>query len=316
MADAAAPIFAINGFYMAMREKYTKAGAMIHYFVVEWDSSKLSWADFRGQALGATDPALSAKNSLRSLVLERWEVLGLPASPDIGNNSVHGSASPFEALVERNNWLGVDIAVDPFGAALLKAGLTLEQLMEFRRDPQVAFGGKNASLFDSLEDVNSDECIQRLKEIAGVQGEAKEDEKFTTNSAFLFIKPHAFTPATINLVSEQLAALGLTITASGELDNEVIDKKKLIDNHYYAIANKASLTKPADLQPSQKAQDEFKVKWGLEWSQAVADGLVFNAIDACAKLGLDGNQMDEVWGKAKKGDQLVKFGGGFYCGKL
>jgi len=316
MADAAAPMFVINGFYMSMREKYTKAGAKIHYFVVEWDSAKLSWADFRGQALGATDPTLSAKGSLRNLVLERWEALGLSALPDIGDNGVHGSASPFEALVERNNWLGVDIAADPFGAALLKAGLTLEQLLEYRRDPQVTFGGKKAGLFDSLEDVNSDECIQRLKEIAGVQGEAKEDEKYTTNSAFLFLKPHAVTPAAISLVTEQLAALGLTVTASGELDNEVIDKKKLIDNHYYAIANKASLTKPADLEPSQKAQDEFKTKWGLEWSQAVADGLVFNAFDACAKRGVDGEQLNDVWAKAKKGDQLVKFGGGFYCGKL
>jgi len=100
------------------------------------------------------------------------------------------------------------------------------------------------------------------------------------------------------------------------LDNEVIENKKLIDNHYYAIANKASLTKPVDLAPSQKAQDDFKTKWGLEWSQAVKDGLVFNAVDACTKRGLDGEQMDTVWAKAKKADELIKFGGGFYCGKL
>jgi len=127
---------------MSMREKYTKPGAQIHYFVVEWDLKKLSWKDFRGQVLGATDPVDSAPQSMRGLVLARWEVLGLPAQPNVGDNGVHGSASPFEALVERNNWLGVDIATDPFGAALLKAGLTLEQILEYRRDPQVTFNGQ------------------------------------------------------------------------------------------------------------------------------------------------------------------------------
>jgi len=315
MADAEAPIFIINGFYMSMREKYTKAGAKIHYFVVEWDSASLSWADFRGQALGATDPATAGPASLRGSILERWEALGLAAKPNIGDNGVHGSASPFEALVERNNWLGVEIGADAFGAALLKAGLTLEQIQAYSKDPQVTFEGKKASLFDSLEDVNSDVCIQRLQEIAGVKDEGKE-EKFTSNSAFMFIKPHAVTPAAVALVTEQLAALGLKVTAQGELDNETIESKKLIDSHYYAIACKASLTKPVDLAPAQKAQDDFKAKWGLEWSQAVADGLVFNAVDGCAKLGLDGAQMDAVWAKAKSADQLVKFGGGFYCGKL
>ncbi len=36
---------------------------------------------------------------------------------------------------------------------------------------------------------------------------------------------------------------------SGRLDNKTIESKMLIDNHYYAIANKASLTKPKDLNP-------------------------------------------------------------------
>ena len=45
---------------MAMREKYTKPGESIHYFLVEWDPAKLSWEDFRGKTLGATDPATGA----------------------------------------------------------------------------------------------------------------------------------------------------------------------------------------------------------------------------------------------------------------
>ena len=30
-------VFVINGFYMAMREKYTKPSASIYYYLVEWD---------------------------------------------------------------------------------------------------------------------------------------------------------------------------------------------------------------------------------------------------------------------------------------
>ena len=56
-AEPDAHIFVINGFYMAMREKYTKPGESISYYLVEWDPKKLSWEDFRGKVLGATDPA-------------------------------------------------------------------------------------------------------------------------------------------------------------------------------------------------------------------------------------------------------------------
>ena len=39
----------------------------------------------------------------------------------------------------------------------------------------------------------------------------------------------------------------ITVVDEGEIDAAAILEKKLIDNHYYAIANKASLTKPAEL---------------------------------------------------------------------
>ena len=49
-------------------------------------------------------------------------------------------------------------------------------------------------------------------------------------------------------------------------------------------------------------------------ADALSQGLVYNAVDGCAQLGLDGEQMDKVWAVAKKAGKLVKFGGGFYCG--
>jgi hypothetical protein len=81
-------IFVINGFYMAMREKFTKPGTSIHYYLVEWDPAKLSWEDFRGKVLGATDPATAEGGSLRRAIYTDWKQLGLAAEPNVGDNGV------------------------------------------------------------------------------------------------------------------------------------------------------------------------------------------------------------------------------------
>jgi len=39
-----------------MRSKFVAPDASIHYYVVEFPASSLSWADFRGKVLGPTDP--------------------------------------------------------------------------------------------------------------------------------------------------------------------------------------------------------------------------------------------------------------------
>jgi hypothetical protein len=108
---------------MAMRSSYTTPPASIHYFTVEWPSAALSWSDFRGKVLGATDPTKAAAGSVRRLILEKYEALGLAIKPNTGDNGVHASASPFEALAERMNWLGQAIESDTYGSGLLAAGV-------------------------------------------------------------------------------------------------------------------------------------------------------------------------------------------------
>ena len=78
-----AHIFVINGFYMAMREKYTKPGESISYYLVEWDPKKLSWEDFRGKVLGATDPATAEEGSLRREIFSQWKSLGLKSDGEV-----------------------------------------------------------------------------------------------------------------------------------------------------------------------------------------------------------------------------------------
>jgi hypothetical protein len=57
---------------------------------------------------------------------------------------VHASASPFEGLAERTNWLGVAIADDPFGKVLLAAGIPEATIKKWSSDPQVTYDAETA----------------------------------------------------------------------------------------------------------------------------------------------------------------------------
>ena len=171
----------------AVPEKYTKPGESIYYYLVEWDPSKLSWEDFRGKVLGATDPATAMDGSLRRAIFSNWKTLDLKAEPNVGDNGVHASASPFEALAERLNWMGAKLEDDPFGKAMLASGISKDTIMAWTKDPQVAYEGKKASLFDLLEDLDYDDCLAKAQAIAGVSGQRPGGKM----QAYVFIKPHA-----------------------------------------------------------------------------------------------------------------------------
>jgi len=166
------PCYVFNGFFMQMRNKYVAPGLSVYYYVVEWDAASMSWEDFRSKALGPTDPVEAPKDSVRGMIYEKWEELGLKAQPDVGDNGMHGSASPFEAFAELVNWTGADAAAEPFGAAMLAAGISADTVKAWSVDPQVTLpdsDGKKGSLFDSVEDTNADDCLATLVKINACQ---------------------------------------------------------------------------------------------------------------------------------------------------
>ena len=61
------------------------------------------------------------------------------------------------------------------------------------------------------------------------------DSSELLNSAFVFVKPHANTPKVQDLVRAKLQEKGVSILSESDISGDVIDKKKLIDQHYYAI---------------------------------------------------------------------------------
>jgi len=317
VATVTKSMYTINGFYMSMRDCYTTPGANIHYFDIQWDREKSSWADFRQIILGATDPDASAPGSLRGQIKAKWQELGLTAAPTIANNGVHASASPLEAMAERANWLGDDLEQDTLSKAMTDAGIPLATQREWCQDPQVAFEGKNVSLFDTLEDLDVWPLLGRAARIVDVPAPA-EDKKASCppNRALLFIKPQAFGDKVAALVREQLGAKGLTILRDGVIGHQKIDEEKLIDKHYGAIASKASLLTPAQTNPSAKARESFGMTFGLPWDDALASGQVLNAVDACKALSINGTEMAKLWNDAKTKGELIKFGGGFYCAKI
>jgi len=133
---------------------------------VEWDSKVLPWADFRGKLLGPTDPAEAPAGSIRKEILDSYKELGLKSLPNKGDNGVHASASPFEGLAEKSNWLNLDIKDDAFGKALVDAGLSVATIKDWSVDPRVELpGGEKGSVFDALEDMDADECLAKLVEL-------------------------------------------------------------------------------------------------------------------------------------------------------
>merc|ERR1712136_270642 len=107
------------------------------------------------------DPKTAFPTSLRHSVFKGWKGLGLDSEPNTGNNAVHASASPFEALAERANWLGMPLETDRYGRAMLASGVPLATIQAWCDDPAVPFEGKKQSLFDLLEDLDSRDCLRK-----------------------------------------------------------------------------------------------------------------------------------------------------------
>jgi hypothetical protein len=102
--------------------------------------------------------------------LADWQNLGLAAAPNTGENCVHASASPFEGLAERMNWLGYKAEKDSWGKALLAAGVKPKTIKDWTLDPPVTYGAKlsptTKSIWDTLEDMDSQECIDKCVDIS------------------------------------------------------------------------------------------------------------------------------------------------------
>ena len=55
---------------------------------------------------------------------------------------------------------------------------------------------------------------------------------------------------------------------------------------------------------------------GLSWKDALEQGLVYNFVDGTAELGLSMSELGAEYDKLEKCETMLRFGGGFHCGKI
>jgi len=160
--DGAITVFLVNGFYGAMRQSYIEESASIYFYVVGFTSDKVTWAKFRNEIIGSTNPATAPADSIRGKGLAQWQALGMPEEPNVGNNVVHASAGPLEGLKERIVWLGLTVDSDSFGQKMneviwnAEAGDALEKLLA---DADFEFAGVTMGAFDLTECKDSLEVL-------------------------------------------------------------------------------------------------------------------------------------------------------------
>jgi hypothetical protein len=133
--------------------------------------------------------------------------------------------------------------------------------------------------------------------------------KKLSNSAFVFVKPHANTPATRDLVVDKLTKAGIQILEERDIDGVEIDKSGLIDQHYYSIASKATILPAEDIPVPV---DKFEETFGESWATVLKEKRACNAMEACQRFDCSPAELNDAWQTI----ETVKFGGGFYCGTL
>jgi len=206
------PLYVFNGYFMSMREAFTSPGQQMYYFSVTLPTASevSSWYLFRHVVVGERDPKDANPETIRNHLLGAWEELGLKCEPDKLHNGVHASASPFEGLAERCNWLGVDLEQDSFGKSLLDAGISRKWIEEGFKNPEVKKQGETSRLFQELEDKDPQDCIETLLELHEVSVPSAG-----MNEALILLEPHTATKKHVSCVRETLRNAGFNVVAEG-----------------------------------------------------------------------------------------------------
>jgi len=216
-------IYVFNAFFMSMRDQFVKKGKQIKWFVCEFDDSKVNWADFRNNVLGATDPSKAPETSLRGILFKEWRKYGLAKRPSTGENGVHASASPFEAIAEIANWTGVNVQDQEFGQLLIKHGIAKETLELWAKDPQVTIksDGSKGSLFDQVEDMDAGDCMKKLMQLNKVNDMPKPTVVVAEETP----KEAAAVPQTPTVVSSSSSSKNATVNNKAASKNKVLNMK-------------------------------------------------------------------------------------------
>jgi nucleoside diphosphate kinase len=159
-------LYVLNGFYPAMREVFLAPDAAVEALLLEFEAEHLSWRRFREEIIGATNPAAADEESIRGLLYDRQQALGVTVC--YHQNVVHASASAFEALGEKALWLPeLPLARDPLWQALEGSGIPCERLQAWREEnPCATLAERTAPLLDLLENLDTTPTAEALRRLA------------------------------------------------------------------------------------------------------------------------------------------------------
>jgi DNA-binding Xre family transcriptional regulator len=148
----------VNAFYPAMEANFYHPATRMDYYVVEFDPVVISWQQFRKDVLGSTNAAKAAPESFRGQLYAEYPV-EFPGR----DNFVHGSAGPFEGLIERAvHESDFQLADNPVGRWLEERGIALERFRLWKRHcPNIELG----KLFDATEEKDTVAVLPLLETV-------------------------------------------------------------------------------------------------------------------------------------------------------
>ncbi len=160
-------LYLINGFHPGQLIQFTGEGRTIVVMALRGDTK---WATARGEFIGATNPEEAREGSLRQCFWARrqaWEADEISG----GRNGVHLSAGPVEGLVELQRF-GADYSLGEtppltdfvFGKQLAQEFIE-PQIAWILSNPDLEYQGREASIFDHTEEMDSTDALQLLREV-------------------------------------------------------------------------------------------------------------------------------------------------------
>lgn len=151
--------YCINAFYPSMEANFNHPKTDLHYYIVEFDPSDISWRQFRKVVLGATNAMNAVPESFRGQLYSEFPVQ-FPGR----DNFAHGSAGPLEGFVERAiHEADFDMQSNPVGAYLAQKGVTLESFSAWKAAQSLT---TLADLFGATEEKNTDDIFPILDEVS------------------------------------------------------------------------------------------------------------------------------------------------------
>lgn len=150
-------LFVINGHYLPYRDAFLCSHDRMHYYEVQWDATKLSWASFNENIVGSL---LSS--------------MGKQAESDAGALyfPLHASASAFEGFANRSAWLGTRCRDDQYCRKLLGAGIKEGTVEYWLRSPEVMLpSGRRGTVFEALKGTDAVTGIEAALRLQASQAE-------------------------------------------------------------------------------------------------------------------------------------------------